>query len=155
MHRDPGDNEALSLKLMVVLSKAYRSIADRAVRDIKAYGLSASEFGILEVLYTKGPIPLQQIGDKILITSGTITYNIDKLEKRGLLKRVPCLEDRRIVYAELTEEGGALFGRMFPRHAASIHRMMGGLTPSQKQQAIDLLKQLGKGVHSHDHIANR
>ncbi|MCQ6559395.1 MarR family winged helix-turn-helix transcriptional regulator [Paenibacillus mendelii] len=144
------DEEQLSLKLMVVLSKAYKSITDRALQDIKSHGLSSSEFGIMEVLYAKGKFPIQQIGSKILISSGTMTYNIDKLEKRSLLRRVPCSEDRRVVYAELTDEGKDLFDRIFPMHSASIHKMLSSITSSQKHEAIALLKKLGKGVHEHD-----
>jgi MarR family 2-MHQ and catechol resistance regulon transcriptional repressor len=139
---------------MVVLSKAYRSITDKVIKDIKQLDMSPSEFGIMEVLFTKGKIPLQQIGDKILLTSGTMTYNIDKLEKKELLKRIPCPEDRRVIYAELTAKGREFFGDVFPNHTASIHSMMNGLTLDQKQNAITLLKLLGKGVHSLDNTTN-
>jgi MarR family transcriptional regulator, 2-MHQ and catechol-resistance regulon repressor len=140
------DGEALSLKLFVVLSKAYKTIMDRATKDMKRHGLSPSEFMILEVIYAKRRIPLQQIGEKILITSGSITYNIDKLEEKGLLKRVPSAEDRRIIYAEITEQGDAWFGQIFPQHADVIHGLLGTLNAEEKQTAIELLKKLGKGV---------
>jgi MarR family transcriptional regulator, 2-MHQ and catechol-resistance regulon repressor len=140
------DVQAASLKLFVVLSKAYKTVMDRAVKDMKQYGLPPSEFMVLEVLYTKGKIPLQQIGEKILITSGSITYNIDKLEKKGLLKRVPCLEDRRVIYAEMTAAGNELFDRIFPEHSAAIHSLMKALSLDEKRVMIDLLKKLGKGV---------
>ncbi|MNM03505.1 HTH-type transcriptional regulator MhqR [compost metagenome] len=141
-----GRDEAASLKLFVVLSKAYRSLMDRAVKDMKSHGLSSAEFMVLEVLYHRTRIPLQQIGEKILVTSGSITYNIDKLEKKGLLKRVPCSEDRRVTYAEITEEGRALFDEIFPKHVATLHEMMGGLDTAEKEQAIGMLKRLGKGA---------
>jgi MarR family 2-MHQ and catechol resistance regulon transcriptional repressor len=140
------DDQASSLKLFVVLSKAYKSLMDRAVKDMKQYDLSPSEFMMLEVLYTKGRIPLQQIGEKVLVTSGSITYNIDKLEKKNLLKRVPCKEDRRVIYAELTQAGNDLFDRIFPEHAATIHSLMKDLSADEKQGATDLLKKLGKGA---------
>ncbi|QWU16037.1 MarR family transcriptional regulator, 2-MHQ and catechol-resistance regulon repressor [Paenibacillus sophorae] len=143
-----GKDEAASLKLFVVLSKAYRSLMDRAVKDMKTYGLSSAEFMVLEVLYHRTRIPLQQIGEKILVTSGSITYNIDKLEKKGLLKRVPCSEDRRVTYAEITEEGRKLFDEIFPKHVAMLHRMMGGLNTEEKEQATEWLKLLGKGAGS-------
>lgn len=141
-------DEAASLKLFVVLSKAYRSLMDRAVKDMKSYGLSSAEFMVLEVLYHRTRIPLQQIGEKILVTSGSITYNIDKLEKKGLLKRVPCSEDRRVTYAEITGEGRKLFDEIFPKHVSSLHTMMSGLDTAEKEQAIDWLKRLGKGAGS-------
>lgn len=142
----PDEEQAASLKLFVVLSKAYRSLMDQAVKDMKSYGLASAEFMVLEVLYHRTRIPLQQIGEKILVTSGSITYNIDKLEKKGLLKRVPCSEDRRVTYAEITDAGRELFDEIFPRHVASIHDLMGGLNTGEKKQAIELLKKLGKGV---------
>ena len=135
-----------SLKLFVVLSKAYKSLMDHAVKDMKSHGLASAEFMVLEVLYHRTRIPLQQIGEKILVTSGSITYNIDKLEKKGLLKRVPCDDDRRVTYAEITEAGRELFDDIFPRHVSSIHSLMGGLNSEEKEQAIQLLKKLGKGV---------
>jgi MarR family 2-MHQ and catechol resistance regulon transcriptional repressor len=123
-------------------------VMDRAVKDMKQYGMSPTEFTILEVLYTKGRIPLQQIGGKILITSGSITYNIDKLEKKGHLKRVPSKDDRRVIYTEITEAGNELFSHIFPDHAANIHSLMISLSLDEKQDAIQLLKKLGKGVQA-------
>lgn len=140
------DHMRSSLKLFVVLSKAYKTIMDKALKDMKHYGLSASEFAVLEVLYTKGRVPLQQIGDKILITSGSITYNIDKLEKKGLLRRVPAKEDRRVIYAEITASGKEMFDSIFPQHAECIHDLMSGLTEEQKQETTEWLKLLGKGA---------
>jgi MarR family transcriptional regulator, 2-MHQ and catechol-resistance regulon repressor len=140
------DEQAVSLKLLVVLSKAYKTIMDRAVKDMKHYGLSPSEFMILEVLYNKGNIPLQQIGEKILVTSGSVTYNIDKLEKKKYLKRIPSAEDRRVIYAEITSAGRELFDRIFPEHRTVVQSIMSSLSLDQKKDAIDLLKKLGKGA---------
>lgn len=138
--------EALSLKLFVVLSKAYKSVMEQAIQDMKAHGMSASEFMTLEVLYAKGRMPLQQIGEKILVTSGSITYNVDKLEKKGLLRRLRFEEDRRVIFAELTEEGEALFNRIFPEHTATIHELMSVLKTEEQQALIEMLKKIGKGA---------
>src|SRR5258708_40034645 len=73
--RDPA------LDLFIVLSRAYNWVNAHAVRDIRCHGLNPTEFGILEALYHKGPLPLQQIGEKVLISSGNITYAVDKLER--------------------------------------------------------------------------
>ncbi|WP_046214539.1 MarR family winged helix-turn-helix transcriptional regulator [Paenibacillus wulumuqiensis] len=143
-----NETQATALKLLVVLSKAYKAISEQAVKDVKQYGLSPSEFMILEVLYAKGKVPLQQIGSKILVTSGSITYNIDKLEKKGLLKRIPSSEDRRVIYAEITHEGNELFKYIFPEHAVNISHLMNGLSLKEQEAAIELLKKLGKGVNT-------
>lgn len=135
-----------SLKLFVILSKAYKTAMDYAVKDMKRYGLSASEFAVLELLYSKGRFPLQQIGERILVTSGSITYNIDKLEKRGCLRRIPSKNDRRVIYAEITAFGRELFDRIFPPHADAIHAAMRGLTMEEQQTARELLKKLGLAI---------
>jgi MarR family 2-MHQ and catechol resistance regulon transcriptional repressor len=137
------NDQDLSLKLFVVLSKAYKVIMDRAVKDMKKNGLAENEFAVLELLHHKGKLPLQQIGEKILITSGGITYTVDKLEAKGYLKRVPCPEDRRVMYAEITAEGVALMQSIFPAHAEVIQSLMEGLTAEEKKKAIDLIKKLG------------
>lgn len=143
---DPNaSDQNISLKLFVVLSKAYRSLMDQAMRDMREQGLSPSEFGIMEVLYAKGRTPIQQIAGKMLLTSGTMTYNIDKLEDKELIRRVLSREDRRVVFAELTEKGTALFDDIFPKHANKIQGMMDVLTAEEQQEAIRLLKLLGKG----------
>ncbi|QTM98110.1 MarR family transcriptional regulator [Sediminibacillus dalangtanensis] len=132
-----------SLKLFVVLSKAYRSIADQVEVDIRKKGLNPTEFGVLELLYHQGDHTLQKIGDKILLASGSITYVVDKLEKKGYLERKPSIEDRRITYASITDTGRDLLHHIFPDHWAQIEKITGGLSQQEKQQAIELLKKLG------------
>lgn len=140
------DHYEQSLKLFVVLSKTYKVVMDRAIKDMRKNGLSAAEFSVLELLYHKGKVPLQRIGDKILVTSGTITYTVDKLENKGYIKRVACSDDRRVTYAEITAAGKALFDRIFPPHAEMIERMMSPLTSEEKQAAIHYLKKIGHHV---------
>ncbi|MED1795578.1 MarR family transcriptional regulator [Brevibacillus centrosporus] len=135
-----------SLDLMVVLSRSYNWVTAHTNRDIRRHGLNPTEFGVLEVLFHKGPQPLQQIGEKILISSGNITYVVDKLEKKQLLIRKPCLEDRRVIYAELTEKGNQLLADIFPSHKTAIERAVSGLTPEEQKQAIQLLKKLGRAA---------
>lgn len=138
--------QAASLKLFVVLSKAYKAIMEQAIKDMKRHGLTPTEFMIMEIIYHKGKVPLQQFADKILMTSGSITYNIDKLADKELLRRVPCQEDRRVTFAEITDQGKQLFDRIFPVHAEAIHAAMEGLGLEDKQAATELLKRLGKAA---------
>ncbi|GEL78593.1 MarR family winged helix-turn-helix transcriptional regulator [Tenuibacillus multivorans] len=135
-----------SLKLFVVLSKASRTLLDLAETDMERYGLNPTEFATLELLYHRGPQPLQKIGDRILLTSGSITYVVNSLEKKGYLDRVRSEDDRRVTYAQITDKGQALLGDIFPEHWLEIQRIVSGLSGEEKQQAIKLLKKLG--VHA-------
>src|SRR2546421_9863114 len=133
----------LSLELFIVLSRAYNWVNAHAIRDIRCHGLNPTEFGILELLYHKGPLPLQQIGEKVLISSGNITYAVDKLEQKQLLERKPSPHDRRVIFAELTLQGRELLAALFPQHAEALRQAVSGLSPEEQVQAIQLLKKLG------------
>lgn len=140
------EESKVSLKLFIVLSRAYRAVNEHANKLIQAYGLNPTEFAVLELLYHKGDVPLQQIGGKILLASGSITYVVDKLENKGYLKRVACPNDRRVTFAQITNEGKQFIESVFPEHESRIHELMSELTPDEKETAIGLLKKLGLSV---------
>ena len=135
-----------SLKLFIVLSRASKAITEMTNQFFQDQGLNPTEFAVLELLYHKGHQPLQQIGQKILLASGSITYVVDKLEKRGYIKRILCPNDRRVTYAQITEEGSAFMDRVFPMHEQQLHEIMSVLTDEEKEQAISLLKKLGLSI---------
>ncbi|WP_172248354.1 MarR family winged helix-turn-helix transcriptional regulator [Bacillus haikouensis] len=135
-----------SLKLFIVLSRAYKALNEEINKNIQENGLNPTEFAVLELLYHKGDQPLQQIGGKILLASGSITYVVDKLEQKGYLKRVACPKDRRVTYAQISETGRSLIDRIFPNHEARIHELMSALSPEEKDDAINLVKKLGLSI---------
>ncbi len=131
------------LKLYVVLSRASEALHAHTKADIESHGLTHTEFAILEALYHKGPMLLGEVQKKILVSSGGITFLVDKLVKRGLVKRRLCESDRRARYAELTPAGRHLIARIFPGHTEVIRRAVDGLSPDEQRTLIDLLKKLG------------
>ncbi|WP_045515479.1 MarR family winged helix-turn-helix transcriptional regulator [Neobacillus niacini] len=138
-----NDSVSKSLKLYIVLSRAYKAINEHVNKVIQANGLNPTEFAVLELLYHKGDQPMQQIGGKILLASGSITYVVDKLEQKGMLIRIACPNDRRVTYAQITDKGKEFIREIFPEHAQQIHTLMSSLTDPEKQEAIELLKKLG------------
>jgi MarR family transcriptional regulator, 2-MHQ and catechol-resistance regulon repressor len=150
--REPGIAEyataehETALKLFVVLSRASHAVAMRAQRDVEARGLSLTDFAVMEALYNRGPLPLGEIGHRVLRQSGSITYAVDKLEARGWVRRQPSNEDQRVTFAELTCEGRALMDQVFPGHAEMIREMMAVLTTEEQEITIALLKRLGKSL---------
>ncbi|MDR7319234.1 MarR family transcriptional regulator [Brevibacillus nitrificans] len=143
MKKEDGHPDELSLKLFVILSRAYRSISDFVTDDMKRYGLNPSEFMVLELLYHKGEQPIQHIGKKVLLASGSMTYVIDKLVSKQLLERKSSQEDRRVIYASITKAGKQLMDEIFPQHRAAIEKLFKGLTAEQKDTMIQLLKETG------------
>jgi MarR family 2-MHQ and catechol resistance regulon transcriptional repressor len=137
-------DETATLKLWVVLNRAQRAIGQRIRRGMQEYELQPSEFAVLEILYSKGELTLGDVASRILLTTGSTTPVIDKLERRGLLRRLADPDDRRVVRAALTAEGRALMDRVFPEHVLLLREAMAGLTAEEKAMATVLLKRLGR-----------
>ena len=138
----PQETEA-ALKLWVVLSRAHASISAHAVAHAADHGLSLTEFAILEALYHRGRMVLGEIQRRILVSSGGITFLVDRLADKGLVARQECPEDRRAKYAALTREGARLIRDMFPAHARTLAEAMRGLTDVEQEEATRLLRTLG------------
>jgi MarR family 2-MHQ and catechol resistance regulon transcriptional repressor len=132
-----------SLELFIALSRANQWVNAHADRDIKKLGLNRTEFGVLELLYHKGQQPLQRIGTKVLMSSGNITYVVDKLEKKDLVRRNASVTDRRLIFAQITERGEQFIESVFPNHTQVIENAVKGLTEEEKKTASQLLKKLG------------
>ena len=135
--------EEAALKLWVVLSRAHTAIARHADADIARSELTPGEFAILETLYHVGRLLLGELQQKVLVSSGGITYLVDRLEQKGLVERQDCPGDRRARYAAITPEGERIIGRIFPGHARQIVRAVSGLTAAERTQATALLRKLG------------
>lgn len=137
------NNEQLSLKLFIVLTRALQAVRKRVEDHIKTLGLNPTEFAVLELLYNNGEQPIQKIGDKVLIASSSITYVIDKLEAKQFAERKPSPDDRRITFASITNKGTAFMDEVFPEHKQEIVNICAGLNEDEKQLLIKQLKKLG------------
>lgn len=136
--------EELALKLTVVLGKAQAAVEAYATAHAASHGLTMAEFAVLEALYHKGDLLLGELQRKILVSTGGITYLVDRLERKRLVKRLECPTDRRARYASLTADGSALIERIFPEHIEWLERAVAGLTQAEQRTAIDLLRKLGQ-----------
>ncbi len=143
--RRPGtdDTTARALKLWVVLSRAHRAILSHATADAARHGLTLAEFGALEALYHRGDMLLSDLQRRILVSSGGITFVVDRLTKKGLVRRRACPDDRRARFAALTPEGERVVRHVFPEHAARIREVCAGLGAAEQREATELLRTLG------------
>ena len=112
-------------------------------KEISTYGINLSEFAVLEALYQKGELTVQQICQKVLINSGSMTYVIDKLVKKGLLNRKTSAGDRRVYYIQLTNEGRTFMDDIFPKHEAFISDIFSSLSEEEQEQFITMMKKVG------------
>ena len=130
--------------VFLVLWKAARAVQTYAEKSITELALCGSDFGVLEALLHKGPLPVNEIGKKILLTSGSITVAVDRLEKRGLVERRAHGTDRRARIVHLTKEGRKLITHAYAQHAADLEQLMSAsLTTTERATLISLLKKIG------------
>ena len=146
--RAGGDGERgnRALGLWIVLARATSAITARVQEQLSEHGLTIAEFGILEVLYHKGPLPVGEIQKRILVSSGGVTYLVDRLEAKGLVERKAGAADRRTRYAELTDAGTAFIDRFFPAHTDLIESLMSELSAEEQESAHRLMRRLGRSV---------
>lgn len=140
------EQSQIDLRFFRVWMKASKTIFDHVVKDIGRHGISTENFMILELLYNKGPHTIQNISEKLSIPSGSITYVVDKLEKKEFVKREPSPTDRRASNVVLTDKGQSLFQEIFPQHVAVISENLSFISDEEKIQLTDLLKRLGIGA---------
>lgn len=132
-----------NLKILTVLLRASQTVQDVLRKDMSQFGLNQTEFAVLELLYHKGEQPIQHIGKKILIASSSITYVVDKLEKKELVRRKACPDDRRVTYATITDSGRGFMDNAFPEHEKKVNAIFEELSEHEVEVAIELLKRIG------------
>ena len=130
--------------VFLVLWKAARAVESYAEKSITELEMCGSDFAILEALLHKGPLPGNESGKKVLLTSGSITVAVDRLAAQGVGERRESGTDRRAKIVHLTKEGRKVISRAYANHAADMERLASAsLTRAERQTLIRLLKKIG------------
>jgi MarR family 2-MHQ and catechol resistance regulon transcriptional repressor len=136
--------QVLALNTFIKLTRSVDSFLARLYEHDTLDDLTVSQFGVLEALYHLGPMCQNELGHKILKSSGNMTLVIDNLEKKNLVKRTRSTEDRRMVMVSLTRAGEELIDRILPVHVAAITQEMNVLDPDEQEKLGELCRKLGK-----------
>jgi len=139
-----GDPTATALQLWEQLSKAHSAVHAHATDDLTQRGLTMAEYGVLEALHRRGPLQLGEIQRDQLISSGGVTFLVDRLEAKGLVERRSSREDRRAKFAALTPEGEGMMAELLPAHAECIRDSLSGLSLPEQRSAIGILRALAR-----------
>lgn len=131
-----------ALKTFVGIKRTNDRLNKAVKVDVKNYGLNVNEFTVLEVLFHRGKLQVQQIKELILIANSSTTYIIDKLCQKELVKRVQDKIDRRITYVDLTDEGYQLMKESFPKHERTILSLFDRLDDEELVEMKRLLKKM-------------
>jgi MarR family 2-MHQ and catechol resistance regulon transcriptional repressor len=128
----------------LVMMKAMRALTKYAAAGIEETGLGLSDFGVLEILLHKGPLPVNTIGPIVDLTPGSISIAVDRLVARGLVSRVESTEDRRVRIVALTPRGKDLVASAFRMHSGQMKRAFSELSPEELRGLEMALKKVGK-----------
>jgi MarR family transcriptional regulator, 2-MHQ and catechol-resistance regulon repressor len=130
--------------LWLLLWRATKATERVARASVKATGLCLSDFGILEALIHKGPLPVGALISKILISSGSLTAAVDRLENSGLVERRPAERDRRARIVHLTADGKAVIEPLFAEHVRDMEEAFAGFNESERAALASALRKLQK-----------
>ncbi|HDE3789141.1 TPA: MarR family transcriptional regulator [Staphylococcus aureus] len=125
------DRTKQSLNVFVGMNRALDTLEQITKEDVKRYGLNITEFVVLELLYNKGPQPIQRIRDRVLIASSSISYVVSQLEDKDWITREKDKDDKRVYMACLTEKGQSQMADIFPKHAETLTKAFDVLTKDE------------------------
>src|SRR6202046_2387348 len=128
----------------LVMMKAMRALTKYALAGIEETGLGLSDFGVLEILLHKGPLPVNTIGPIVDLTPGSISTAVDRLVAKGLVSRVESAEDRRVRIVALTPRGKDLIVTAFRKHSGQMKEVFSELSPEELHALEKALKNAGK-----------
>ena len=138
-----GKKADLALTMWVKLVRATSTFGKLTQENIKTFGLTEPQFGVLECLGHLGRLTLGELSRKQLVSSANITCVVDNLEKEGLVERKRSARDRRTIVAQLTPKGKRLFTTIFEKHAKHVASLAAVLTEEEQETLSRLLKKLG------------
>lgn len=138
-----GKSNTINLHLLIALSRTTKKIHNRSASIFNSRGLTSAQFGVLDALYHKGSLSINQITQLILSTGGNMTVVINNMEKHGWITRCAHPGDRRSTVVSLTEAGRRLFEAIFPEHLRDLEACFSVLTEEEKDTLMSLLRKVG------------
>jgi DNA-binding MarR family transcriptional regulator len=131
------------LKLLRPLVEAYLAFSRADNRHIRAMHLTPSQFDVIATLGDTDGMTCSQLSTATLVTKGTLTGVLDRLEGKGLIQRDGVESDRRRTKIRLTEKGKILYEKTFPAHAAFLRPFFEhALSPKDVELARNCLLRL-------------
>ena len=127
-----------TLKSLVL---TYQSFEQYSAPHIKSMGLTMTQFDVIATLGNQPPMTCKDLGDKTLVTKGTLTGVLERLEDKGIIQRSVNQADARSQMIGLTKKGQQLFEKVFPEHLQHLQKAFGQLS---KQDLHDLTQSLQK-----------
>lgn len=124
------------------LVRCYQAFEALAAEHIRTLGVTPSQFDIIATLGNTQGMTFKQLGEKTLITKGTLTGVVDRLEAKNIVQRIASPTDGRSQIVQLTPMGEALFAKIFPKHLDYVGQALAEVQPDELQQIQAQLQKL-------------
>lgn len=134
-----------ALALLRELVKTYQAFYAYDDAHIRQLGLTMPQFDVIATLGNTPGMMMSQLAEKTLVTKGTLTGIVDRLEQKGLVRREVPPDNRRSFIVLLTPAGQQLFDEIFPTHIAYLKERLQPLSEAemtQLQSSLHRLRQL-------------
>jgi DNA-binding MarR family transcriptional regulator len=145
-HADQLDAESAAkqpfLSVLRELATTYQAFCAYDEAHIREYGLTPPQFDVICTLGNTPGMMMNQLAEKTLVTKGTLTGIVDRLEQKGLVRREVPPENRRCFMIVLTSEGEVLFEKLFPHHISYLKSRFDQLSDDELEQIKTALQRL-------------
>lgn len=132
------------LELVRELVFTYQAFTKTGGAHIRKLGLTPPQFDVIATLGNTKGFNFKELGEKTLITKGTLTGVIDRLEEKGLVQRQMDQHDRRMFQVVLTTQGEEIFEKVFPAHILHFKEQFQTLTSEEHEEILTALRKLKK-----------
>jgi MarR family 2-MHQ and catechol resistance regulon transcriptional repressor len=140
-------DEVLALNTLIKLNRSVNALSSHLIPLIhKDFGITESQFAVLEALYHLGPLSQGQLCQKILRSGSNLTTVVDNLERNNLVRRERDVEDRRVQIVTLTAQGKEVIEAALPEHIARVSQVMSVLTADEQAELGRICLKLGKSI---------
>lgn len=130
------------LPVLREMARCYQSFTFFAAKHVRELGLTTSQFDVIATLGNTEGMTFKHLGEKTLITKGTLTGVVDRLVAKKLVRRIASPKDGRSQIVQLTAEGNAVFERVFPKHLEYLGKAFDEITAHELQEIQGMLLKL-------------
>ena len=134
------------LPLLRELATTYQVVESFSGAHIRTFDLTPPQFDLIATLGNQPPMTCKELGEKTLITKGTLTGILDRLEDKKLIIRIANSDDARSQKIALTKTGNDVFNKVFPAHLKYLSKAFNQLAEKDAEQLTHSLKQLRSAI---------
>ena len=138
-----GERYLKSVRLLAECLQGFERYSGESVRQ---YGLTHAQFDIIATLGNTSGMSYKELGERTLITKGTLTGVIERLEQKQLVLRERSDEDKRSYFVRLTDSGEAVFRDVFPKVVAHGKQLFEDFSDAEFDEVDSALRKLRERI---------